>query len=190
MYEGRLSFLNHFVHAAYKGAVDRVAAARVWKVEIEEATNKRNTQMERLADKASALWEQVKAEQEQAFAKVMSSYNQSAQAYEEAAHAEQAQVRARWELTHRPGSDGLLARIDLALRTMLLPDAVPLEAESRFDIDSGVLIHEQRFPDLSDLECVKFVKKKAQRAQALFEELFEEESQFDIKPVNQKEGAL
>jgi restriction system protein len=183
LYEGRLSFLNRFVHAAYKGEMDRVAAARIWKVEIEEATSKRNAQMEQLADKASALWEQVKAEQEQAFVKVMSSYNQSAKAYEEAAHAEQAQVRARWELTHRPGSDGLLDRIDLELRTMSLPDAVPREAESRLDIDSGVLIHEQRFPDLSDLECVKFVKKKAQRASALFEE----ESQFDIKPVNQKE---
>ncbi len=174
LYEGRLSFLNRFVHAAYKGEVDRVAAAQIWKVEIEESTSKRNAQMEQLAGKASVLWEQVKAEQAQAFAKVMSSYNQSAKAYEEAAHAEQAQVRARWELTHRPGSDGLLARIDLALRTMLLPDAVPLEAESRFDIDSGVLIHEQRFPDLSDLECVKFIEKKAHWAH-------------DIKPVNQKE---
>ena len=172
LYKGKFSFLNRFVHAAYKGEVDRVAAARTWKVEFVEAARKRNAQMERLADKALELWEQVKSEQELAFANVMSGYNQSALAYEVAARDEQEQVRARWELTMRPGSDGLLAQIDLALRTMSLPDAVPRNAETRFDIDSGVLIHEQRFPDLGELEFVKFVKQKAGQV---------------IKPINQKE---
>ncbi len=81
-------------------------------------------------------------------------------------------MRARWKLTQRPSSEGLLARLDLALRTMSLPNAVPREAESRFDIDSGVFIHEQRFPDLGALECVKFVEQK---------------SGLVSKPVNQKE---
>lgn len=172
LYEGRLSILNRFVCAAHKSEIDRVATARVWKAEIEEATSKRNAEMERLAGKASALWERVKAEQEEAFAKVMAIYNQDVQTYEKAFHTEQALFRSICELSRRPGSDGLLTRIDLALRTMSLPDAVPREAESRFDADSGVLIHEQRFPDLGDLECVKFVEQKTGCA---------------IKPANQKE---
>lgn len=172
LYEGRLSILNRFVYAAHKSEVDHVATARAWKAEIEEAASKRNAEMERLAKKASALWEQVKSEQEEAFAKAMAIYNQDAQAYEKAFYAEQALFRSHWELTRRPGSNGLLPRIDLALRTMSLPDAIPREAESRFDADSGVLIHEQRFPDLGELECVKFIKQKAALA---------------IKPANQKE---
>lgn len=172
LYVGSLSFLNRFVYAAHKGEADRVAAARVWKMEIEEATRKRNAEMERLAEKASARWDKAKTEREESFVKAMALYNQDAQAYEKAFHTEQALFRSYLELSRRPGPDGLLTRIDLALRTMLLPDAVPREAESRFDIDSGVLIHEQRFPDLSELECVKLVEQKAGHVS---------------KPVNQKE---
>ena len=172
LYKGRLSILNRFVHAAYKGEMDRVDTARACKAEIEDAMSKRNTQMERLAAQAANRSKQANAAQEEAFARAMSRYNQDAKSYAEDFLAEQALVRAHWEQTQLAGSDGLLARIDLALRTMSLPDAVPREAQSRFDTDSGVLIHEQRFPDLGELEYVKFVEQKAGHV---------------IKPVNQKE---
>lgn len=161
LYKGRLSFLNRFVYAAHKSEINRVATARSWKTEIEDAISKRNAQMELLADKALTLWAQAKTEQEQAFIKIMARYNKDAQSYAEAFCAEQALVRANLDMTKLHGSDGLLARIDLARRTMLLPDAIPREAKSQFDIDSGVLIHEQRFPNLSELEFVKFVEQKA-----------------------------
>ena len=160
LYQGRLAIFNRFVRAAHLGEASRVAAARARKTEIEEVADERDAEIARLAAKAAKLREQARTEQEQAFAGAMARHRQDAKTYTEAFCAEQEQVRARSDLARRPGADGLLARIDLTLRTMRLPEAVPREAESRLDAESGVLIHEQRFPDLGALEWVKFVEQK------------------------------
>jgi restriction system protein len=172
LYDGRLTFLNRFVNAAYKGEMDRVARANIYKAEIEVVTKKRDAEMVQLADSAAKRWKKIKVEQRQSFDEAMSLYNSDVQIYMADFRAEQAKIHSKWELTQRLGADGLLARIDIALRTITLPNAVPREAESRFDNDSGVLIHEQRFPDLGELK---------------YEKLVEQKSGFVHKAANQKE---
>jgi restriction system protein len=61
----------------------------------------------------------------------------------------------------RPGEAGLAKRIELAMKSMPLPLFASIEGETKFDPESGILIHEHRFPDPSGAEWIKHVQLKA-----------------------------
>jgi restriction system protein len=70
------------------------------------------------------------------------------------------------------GEIGLLSRIDLALKMASIPFFISREGTTKFDSDSGILIHEHKFPDLATALWVKSVKQKYGET---------------TKPANQKE---
>lgn len=172
LYTGWLAILNEFVRAAHQEEIEKVIKAKRRKESLIADCKRRNDQIEKLAIEAEKRWRKASAAQEQAFAEATKDREKQAKAFDAAAMQEQIRVREWHTKLGRPGEDGLLARIDLALRTARLPSFVPKEGLSRFDTESGILIHEHRFPDLSAVEWVKQAELK---------------SGWVTKPANQKE---
>ncbi len=172
LYTERFSFLNKYVYLAHKEEISLLEAARLRKTEIEELIRNRNMEMMGLEKRAFALKNQAEEEQEKAFSNAMTLYTNNKKAYLDAFNLEQSTVRSIYDSVLKTGADGLISRIDLTMRTMTLPLAISRDSESRFDSDSGVLIHEHCFPDLSEIEWVKFVEQKIG---------------YVSKPANQKE---
>lgn len=171
-YTGWLAILNEFVRAAHQEEIEKVVKAKRRKESLIADCKRRNDQIEKLAIEAEERWRRASAEQEQAFAEATKEREKQAKAFRAAVMQEQILVREWHTKLGCPGEDGLLSRIDLALRTARLPSFVPKEGVSRLDTESGILIHEHRFPDLSAVEWVKQVELK---------------SGWVTKPANQKE---
>jgi restriction system protein len=171
-YTGWLAILNGFVRAAHREEIEKVVRAKCRKESLIEDCERRNRQVEKLAEEAKARRREASRAQEHAFAAATKEREKQAKVFEAAFRKEQERVRQWHTKVRRVGEDGLLARIDLALRTARLPSFVPREGVSRFDTGSGILIHEHRFPDLSAVEWVKQVELK---------------SGWVAKPANQKE---
>lgn len=172
LYTGGLAILNGFVRAAHQKEIEKTISAKQRKESLTSVCKHRNTEVEKLAVEAEERWKKASAAQEHAFAEAIREREKQAKAFEAAVNQEQIRVRELHAKLRRPGGDGLLARIDLALRTAHLPSFVPREGTSRYDTESGILIHEHRFPDLSAVEWVKQVELK---------------SGWTTKPANQKE---
>lgn len=100
------------------------------------------------------------------------SHKKAAATFEAAFRDEQARMRLLLAQTQAGGADGLTKRIELAMRAMRLPEFVSSQGETKFDPDSGIVIHEHRFPDPSGAEWIKLVELKSGWAK---------------KPANQKE---
>jgi restriction system protein len=160
LYTGWLAILNRLVKAAHREEIEKVVKAKQRKESLIEDCERRNRQVEKLAEEAEERRRKASSAQEYPFSMATKERERQAEAFE-ATRQEQERVREWQAKLERPGADGLLAKIDLALRTATLPSFVPREGLSRFDIDSGILIHEHRFPDISAVEWVKRVKLKS-----------------------------
>lgn len=161
LYTGWLAILNGFVRAAHREEIEKVIKAKQRKESLVEDCERRNRQTEKLAEEALEKWAKASSAQEHAFALAKKEREKQVEEFEAAVRWEQERVRECYSRVGLPGEDGLLARIDLALRTARLPLFVPREGGSRFDAASGILIHEHRFPDLSTVEWVKRVELKS-----------------------------
>lgn len=171
-YGPRLSFLNSFVDAAYRDETDKVTVASALREDLLARCVKRNAQVTTLAEMANALHESETAKQRSTHSMQMSEQAKHKIEYDKAFMAEQARLESRKASLSAAGDAGLLARIDATLRTMTVPHFISREGQSRLDADSGILIHEHRFPDISDVEWTKQVELKAG---------------ITTKPANQKE---
>lgn len=160
-YTGFFSIFNRFVEAAHQEEIEKVIKAKQRKEFLIEECERRNRQIEKLAEEAHERWERASRVQEQLFAVAAKERERQAKAFEIAVKQELEKVREWHEKLQCLGEDGLLARIDFALRVASLPSFVPREGVSRFDAESGILIHEHRFPDLSGVEWVKQVELKS-----------------------------
>lgn len=161
LYAGWLSPLNGFVKRANREEVEKVESANRRKVSLIKECERRNREVAKLAEDAKVRWRDASNAQERAFAAAIAERDNQAKAFKMAFRQEQERVREWHANIRRTGEDGLLARIDLALRTASWPSFVPKEGMSRFDAASGILIHEHRFPDLSAVEWVKQVELKS-----------------------------
>jgi restriction system protein len=171
-YGSRLSFLNRFVDAAYRDEIDKATVASALREDLLARCEKRNTQVAALAEKARALYESESAKQKAAHSMQVAEQAKQKAEYDNTFMAEQAKLASRRASLSVGGEVGLLARIDATLRTMSVPHFISREGQSRLDADSGILIHEHRFPDISDIEWAKQVELK---------------SGMTTKPANQKE---
>jgi restriction system protein len=169
---GGLSFLNRLVLDAYKDEFSKVAAAKARKEEMLAICEKRNRTIEDLAGKARKAFERAVADQEKSFLAATEAHSKNSVAYVVAFREEQTRMKGMRDATLRPGGEGLAERIDLAMRSMSLPSFASSEGETKFDEDSGIVIHEHRFPDPSGAEWIKLVELK---------------SGWTKKPANQKE---
>jgi restriction system protein len=133
---------------------------------------KRNAEVAALAEKAKGLYESEAAKQRASHALLALDHSKAKAAFEMAFVAEQERLSKRKAWLEAPGAEGLLARIEATVRMVRVPHFVSREAQSRLDADSGILIHEHRFPDLSAVEWTKQVELRAGAA---------------TKPANQKE---
>lgn len=172
-YYGRwLAFLNRFVDAAHRDEAKKVKAASALREELLARCVKRNADVAALAEKAKKLYKTECAKQKATHLWLSAEYAEAKDAYDKAFMAEQERLSKRKANLDDPGAAGLLARIDATLRTMRVPNFVSREGLSRLDADSGILIHEHRFPDLSEVDWSKQVELKAG---------------ITTKPANQKE---
>lgn len=171
-YSGRLSLLNRFVTAAYQDEITKLATARQRKESLLAECQKRNQEVEKLAEAARGIWEKASAVQEKILLSAIQERERQAKAFDDAVRTERERCREVEEQLSRRGEEGLLTRIHLAVNTASLPPFVPREGTSRFDPESGILIHEHRFPNLADIDWVKYVQLKTNRV---------------LKPANQKE---
>ncbi len=171
-YSSWLSFLNGFVDNAHKSEVDKFNNAIARKDEILADCSTRNKEIESLAEKAKVDHQKANARLDAAFASATMQYEKDKKTFENANAVEISKAQGVLETLARPADAGLLARIDLALRMAELPSFVSMEGKSRFDETSGILIHEHKFPDLSEIRWVKQIELKSGAVK---------------KPANQKE---
>lgn len=160
-YGPRLSFLNRFVDAVHRDEADKVKFAVALREDLLARCVKRNAEVVALAEKAKKLHESVVAKQRATYSALRDDYAKAKDAYDKAFMAEQARLVGRRTTLAAPGESGLLARIEATLRTMRVPPFVSREGQSRLDADTGILIHEHRFPDISEVEWTKQVELKA-----------------------------
>lgn len=172
LWSGALSVLNGFVIEAHKVEFGKVEAAKSRKEELLAKCDKRNKEVAALVEKALSAFERARSEQVKAFSAASEVHRKHAAAYAAAFKAEQAAMKALRDEAARPGADGLLKQIELAMRALSLPAFASTEGETKFDADSGIVIHEHRFPDPSGAEWIKHVELKSGWAK---------------KPANQKE---
>lgn len=147
-------------------------AAKSHKDELIAKCEKRNKEVEALAAKATKIFDRVVAEQERAFAAACEAHGKNVAVFEASFRDERAAMLVLHAEVIRKGERGLLKRVELAVRAMPLPAFVSAESESEFDLNSGILIHEHRFPDPSGADWIKYVELKVGRTK---------------KPANQKE---
>lgn len=161
LYGGRWSSLNLFVIAAYRKEIEKVEWAQRRRSELIALSKQRNSEMLELAGQAKEKYRRAIETQQGAFNLIKAQWQKEAAAYEREALADVDWRRELAEKTRASGETGLRARIDLALRAIHLPQFVHRESETKFDLDSGILIHEHRFPDMSEVEWIKAVELKA-----------------------------
>lgn len=160
-YTGFLAFLNRFVDYAHRDEVQRLAEALERKQALLQICEKRNGEVEKLSADAARKHKQATERQNNLFDKTMIAYRAHSTAYLTALTNEQAQITELRNQCSTSGGVGLTCRIDLAMRTMKVPDFVSREGKSHFDSEAGILIHEHRFPDISELQWLKLVELKA-----------------------------
>ncbi|MDH4318955.1 MAG: restriction endonuclease [Desulfobulbaceae bacterium] len=156
-----LSLLNVYVDRVYQSEKSRVDVAKKKKAILLERQACHNQRVEELSSKAHAAYEKACEIQEKAFIFQTSEFTRDKERYSRAFNADKNKIQEIYNETIEPGKKGLLARISLALKTTNLPSFVSREHQTSFDEESGVLIHEHRFPDIAAFEWMKFVELKA-----------------------------
>lgn len=161
LWSGALAALNRFVIEAHQSEISAVEAARARKAELLKQCETRNQIVEALARKAQKAFESAQEEQRKSFDAALASYRRDAAAHAKAFQEEQAAMRRLRDEIKQPGGSGLLKRIEMSIQAMSLPPFVSREGSTRFDEESGIVIHEHRFPDVGAVEWTKLVELKA-----------------------------
>lgn len=159
-YSGWRSFLNKYVDLAYGSEVTKLKQALELKQSRLAKCDRWNEEMGGLEKRAQMKYETAIDVHRNHCSTQKSAYDSNLAQYLRAAKAEQDRL-LRWrERSNIKDENGLDERIDLALHTMLLPSFLSREGTSKVDQDSEVLIHEHQFPDLAELEFIKYVELK------------------------------
>lgn len=172
LWTGWRSIFNKHVLAAHAEEIRKAKEAMERKGEMLEACSKRNGAVAELAAKAGSAFDKATKEQEKSWRESCEAYAKNKESWEKAFLEEQSRMKALKARASAAGEAGLIKRIELAMRSMPLPPFASTEGETKFDPESGILIHEHRFPDPSGAEWIKHVQLKAG---------------WTPKPANQKE---
>lgn len=172
VWRGILKGLNRFVLAAYKEEFDRCQAARSRKAELLDMAAKRNQSLEQLESTARETFDRVRVKQERSFQDELKKFQADRLAYERDFKSELNSAKHLKRALEDSGAAGLAKRIEMSMRSMSLPRFVSREGATRVDAESGIVIHEHRFPDIASVQWTKLVELK---------------SGWTLKPANQKE---
>ena len=172
LWGGMLAFLNMFVFARYRGELLKVSAAFARRARLLGVGQLRNERIAELAGKAENAFQSAAKAQEKAYEAASASWTADAAAWAASFKEERTRARALYLAAVADGEPGLSKRIELTLASIRWPPFVFAEGATRFDIASGIVIHEHRFPDPSGVEWVKLVALK---------------SGLSSKPANQRE---
>ncbi|MBI5276468.1 MAG: restriction endonuclease [Burkholderiales bacterium] len=173
LWQGWPSFLNVFVHAVHREEMEKVARATARKTALLEECQRRNDALAALSKEAENSYDRASAQQQMEFSRVLGAWKASSEAWADSVEEERLKVEALREQVRLVGGAGLLKRIELTMASIQWPAFVSAEGESKFDAETGIVIHEHRFPDTSELEWLKVVALKSGRS---------------MKAANQKEG--
>lgn len=172
LWTGWRSMFNRHVLSAHAEEIRKAKEALERKSEMLEACSKRNESAAELATKAGRAYEKAAKEQEKSWLAACEAHTKSAEAWKKSFMEEQSRMKALKSEASAGDEACLMKRIELAMRSMPLPPFASIEGETKFDPESGILIHEHRFPDPSGAEWIKHVQLKAG---------------WTPKPANQKE---
>ena len=172
LWTGWRKIFDKYVLAAHAWEMARTREALERKDEMLEACSKRNKSIEELAAKAGRAFEITAKVQEKSWREACAAYEKYAEAWKRSLLDLQSKMKALRVEAEASGEAGLIKRIELAMRSMALPPFASSEGETKFDPESGILIHEHRFPDPSGAEWIKHVQLK---------------DGWTPKPANQKE---
>jgi restriction system protein len=161
LWTGWRSMFNKHVLAAHAEEIRKAKEALERKSEMLEACSKRNGIVAELAAKAGRAFEKAAKEQDKSWREACEVYAKNKESWEKAFLDDQSRMKALKAEAMRPGEAGLAKRIELAMKSMPLPLFASIEGETKFDPESGILIHEHRFPDPSGAEWIKHVQLKA-----------------------------
>ncbi|MBF0454195.1 MAG: restriction endonuclease [Magnetococcales bacterium] len=172
LWTGWRSMFNEHVLAAYAGEIHKKQTALYRKFEIREACSERNKSVEDLAAKAERSFEKAAKKQQKSWLAASMAFAMNVEAWNKSLLEEQSRIKGLKAEAMASGEVGLIKRIELTMRSMSLPSFVSREYVTKFDSESGILIHEHRYPDPSGAEWIKHVELK---------------SGWTEKPANQKE---
>jgi hypothetical protein len=161
LYRGWRRVFNRFVHDAYSGETRRVDRALTRKAELEAAAAARNAELAQLADLAQARWQAARDEQAARFVEHLERYHRQRNRFLAAGENDRVRSRRYRSKAATEGPAGLLSRVELVMRTMVLPRGVPREWKCRYDADSRVVIVEHRFPDLAHVRWHRTLSRRA-----------------------------
>ena len=148
LYKGNFTFLNFKVLEAHKKAISRVEEARSVKERIETTYKQRNERLNTLARQAKEKWEKALKKRDKNLEETSKEYESSKDRYLKALQADKQSAINLRDSCKVDGADGLLNRISLVINRMNMPEAVPRECKTRIDVEEGILIHEQKLPEL------------------------------------------
>lgn len=161
LWNGVMSFFNNFVIDAYSNEVSRVIAAKHLRQQLIEKVTKRNEAISSLAQSAQDKYEEAVAHQDSGYAQALSFHAKWSNEFDNEVMVAKDDAKKLYKEATATGPDGLLKRIQLSATSMDLPRYVSTEGTTRFDEETGILIHEHRFPDLNEIEWIKFVSLKS-----------------------------
>jgi restriction system protein len=172
LWTGWLSFLNGFVIIAHKTEQQNFDQALARKTELLALCERRNLVLAELAKNAQSAFENAVARQEKSFELAKTAWEADAALWQAALKEERDKASALRDGASATGAAGLCKRVELTMASISWPPFVSSEGETKFDAESGIIIHEHRFPDPSSIEWVKWVALKSGDSK---------------KPANQKE---
>jgi hypothetical protein len=161
LYGGWRRGLNRFVHRAYNEETRRVERAALRKTDLEAAAEARNAELSRLAELARERWQAARDEQAARFAEHVERYQRQRNRFLAAGENDRVRSRRFRARAAEEGPAGLVSRVDLVMRTMVLPRGVPREWRCRYDADSRVVVLEHRFPDLAHVRWHRTLTRRA-----------------------------
>lgn len=172
LWEGKMSIFNNFVSDTYANETAKYWTAKNRRDDLLKQIEVRNVAVSELASRARDRFNEAVTAQNAAYQEAEGAYGACVTAYDNEVQRAIADATELRNETLALGAAGLNKRIELTMRSLSLPPFISNESETRFDPDTGILIHEHQFPDLNDVEWVKHVQLK---------------SGWTKKPANQKE---
>lgn len=161
-YSGRFAFLNKLVEKSYEKELSEIAQVQREIELLRTEAIKRNANLDRIASCNLANYQGCLSEMEERWNTDLNKYNIDLKKYVNSLEAAKLEARELEDQIQRPGAEGLLARVQYALNNCNLPQYISREGRTSFDANSGVLIHEHSFPDLSTIDWIKLAEPRSQ----------------------------
>lgn len=187
-YSGILRVLNPIVRAAHANEFAALLAARRRRDLLEFEAEERNGALAKLASEAKSRYDTAMETATGEWKKRVEDYQRHASEYIAAAVKDQTRLHALEGQMQEPGAPGLLSRIEVMMKCIELPTAIWKLGKTKFDAETGILIHEHQFPDLQGITWVKWVPAPKRKRSNLGTWGASQDVEMVKRPATQKEA--